>query len=237
MKIPVLKIADFHSPWRRTAACLTSVLKIADFHSPWRRTAACLTSMKIGRECARILLLLALPPLLLAGCAAAGGEAVTFQAPPWHDGETSVYDVRGASGNLIGIATWTWQAHSEGWLQTNEVDLGDQVHRMVVLVDGELRRPELPLDNGQSLQSQPARVSPAPISANVAAAHRGRLVDPAALWCQLGHFRHGSPDLYRLADGTSAGQLGPGLTRRRPRCSFVATCLGGSDLGVDGRPI
>jgi uncharacterized membrane protein YhfC len=171
------------------------VLKITNFHSPWRRAAAGLTSMKIGHGFARILLLLALPPLLLAACAAGDGQSVTFQAPPWHDGETSVYDVQGPSGNLIGTATWTWQAHSEGWLQTNEVDLGDQVHRMVVLVDGELRpirgevdlggrsatavygvdtititqttaagesssrelrRPELPLDNGQTLQSHRA---------------------------------------------------------------------------------
>lgn len=148
-----------------------------------------------GVQMIRKLILLLLAWLLLSGCAAGGSEAVTFQAPPWRDGETTVYDVRDANGNLIGTATWEWRRQAEGWLQTNEVDLDAQVHRMVVLVDNELRpihaevdlggrvstadygaetvtisqttaggdssrrelrRPAVPLDNGQTLQSHRA---------------------------------------------------------------------------------
>ena len=72
----------------------------------------------------------------LAACAPA---PVPF-APtaPFHDGETSRYDIVGAGGVARGAASWTWQRDGEGWRESYEVTTGPRRERGSVDLDARL---------------------------------------------------------------------------------------------------
>jgi uncharacterized membrane protein YhfC len=83
--------------------------------------------------------LLCLAALWLAACAGPPPRPLEFKAPPWADGETTLYDVQDRNGAPLGSAAWTLRRAAEGWAQAWTLNLAGRSESGEVLMDDGLR--------------------------------------------------------------------------------------------------
>lgn len=86
-----------------------------------------------------LLALLICMSIWLTACAAAPPQPLVFDAAPWSDGETSVYDVQDRNGAALGAATWEMHRTEDGWSQSYALSIAGRPDRGEVLLDSDLR--------------------------------------------------------------------------------------------------
>lgn len=76
--------------------------------------------------------------VVLPACAAPATPELALGAP-WQDGAQSSYEIRSASGAVVGTSTFAWQRDGEGWKHTFSVNLRGKKDTGWVQTDGQLR--------------------------------------------------------------------------------------------------
>ncbi len=77
--------------------------------------------------------------LWLSACASAPVQPLAFNAPPWADGEVSLYGVQDRNGSTLGTAYWRMAQTPEGWSQSYALNLSGRPDEGDVLLGGDLR--------------------------------------------------------------------------------------------------
>ena len=77
--------------------------------------------------------------LLLSACAGAPMQPLAFNAPPWADGEISLYDVLDRNGAALGTAYWRMEQTPEGWSQSYALNISGRPDEGDVLLGDDLR--------------------------------------------------------------------------------------------------